>query len=150
MSFFFTHIYNLLTATGERSQYSRLTRLRAERSGVRRRQRQDFQNVRTGCGGPPSPLINGYQGLFPQGKWLWCQVGHSPPISSEVKNECSYTSTPPVFLRARTVTTLPSLTARVYIYVDSKIMPACRISSTQQNVKYIQSKTIYRPPLLTT
>jgi hypothetical protein len=34
-------------------------------------------------------------GFFPQGKRPRCESDHSPPPSVEVKNEWSYTSTPP-------------------------------------------------------
>jgi hypothetical protein len=44
---------------------------------------------------PPRLLYNGYR-VFPRGKaagaWCW----HLPPSSSEVENEQSYTSTPPL------------------------------------------------------
>jgi hypothetical protein len=45
--------------------------------------------------GPPSLLFNGYQGLFPwEVKRPWCESDHSPPSSTEIKNEWSYTSAP--------------------------------------------------------
>jgi len=49
--------------------------------------------------GPPSPLSNGYCGLFSQGvKRLWCEAYHCLLSSAEVKNAWSYTSTPPLRL----------------------------------------------------
>jgi hypothetical protein len=50
-------------------------------------------------GGPPSLLINEYQGRFPWGvKWSGCEADHSPPCSAEFKNEWSYTSIPRIHL----------------------------------------------------
>jgi hypothetical protein len=42
--------------------------------------------------GPPS-LFNGYRVSFPVVQWPKRDVDHSLPSSTEVKNECSYTST---------------------------------------------------------
>jgi hypothetical protein len=48
--------------------------------------------------GPPSLLFNGCEAFFPHGNWWKCEVDHSLPSSAEVRNEWSYTSTPPIFL----------------------------------------------------
>jgi len=40
----------------------------------------------------------GTGGSFPALKQLWHEISHSPPSSAEVKNDWSYTSTPPVCL----------------------------------------------------
>ena len=46
--------------------------------------------------GPPSLMYNGYR-IFPSGKERWGRdADPSPPSSAVVKNEYSYTSTPPV------------------------------------------------------
>jgi len=46
---------------------------------------------------PPSFLFSGYRISFSVLKWIWRDVGHSPP-SPEVKSEWSYTSSPPICL----------------------------------------------------
>jgi hypothetical protein len=46
--------------------------------------------------GPPSLLLNGYQGSSPRVKWPEHQDNHSFASSAEVENEWSCTSTPPV------------------------------------------------------
>jgi len=43
-------------------------------------------------------LFNGYQGSLPALKQLGHEINHSPPSSAQVKNDWSYTSTPPVCL----------------------------------------------------
>jgi hypothetical protein len=48
--------------------------------------------------GPLSLLLNGYRGSVPRVKWPGSEVYHSLPSSAEVKNEWSYTSTPPTCL----------------------------------------------------
>jgi hypothetical protein len=45
---------------------------------------------------PPSFQFNGTRGFFSGVKWLGCEVNHSPQSSAKVKNEYSYTSTPPI------------------------------------------------------
>jgi hypothetical protein len=46
--------------------------------------------------GPTQPPIQGVLGFFPRGKTVGLEVDHSPASSAEVKNERSYTSTPPI------------------------------------------------------
>jgi hypothetical protein len=48
--------------------------------------------------GPPSLLLSGYRGSFPWVKRPGREIYYSPPSSAEVKNERSYTSTPPIYL----------------------------------------------------
>ena len=48
--------------------------------------------------GTPSLLFNGHQGSFPGIKLPCFKVDHHLPSSAEVKNERSYTSTPPICL----------------------------------------------------
>jgi hypothetical protein len=78
------------------------TRLRAGRSGVRiPAEVRDFsflQNLPYLLWGLVSLVFNGYQGSFPGVKRPGREVNHSPPSSAEVKNEWSYTSTPPICL----------------------------------------------------
>lgn len=45
---------------------------------------------------PPSDVFIGYQGAFPRVNELQHVFDHSPPCSAKVKNEKSYTSTPPM------------------------------------------------------
>jgi hypothetical protein len=45
--------------------------------------------------GSPSPLFNAYVGSFAGIKRPGRQADHSPPSSAEVKNEWSYTASPP-------------------------------------------------------
>jgi hypothetical protein len=47
---------------------------------------------------PPNVLIKWYRLSFPRVKRPCREVNHSPPTSAEFKNECSYTSTPPIYL----------------------------------------------------
>jgi len=48
--------------------------------------------------GPPCLLFNVYCGSFEGVKWTGHKDNHLPPSSSEVKNEKSYTSLPPICL----------------------------------------------------
>jgi hypothetical protein len=48
--------------------------------------------------GPRSLLFNGYQSALPAVYLARYEVDHLPSSSVEVRNECSYTSTPPVCL----------------------------------------------------
>jgi hypothetical protein len=49
--------------------------------------------------GPTQPPIQWVPGALSLGvKRLRCEADHSPPCSAEVKNEWSYTSTPPICL----------------------------------------------------
>jgi len=48
--------------------------------------------------GPPTLLLNVYQGSYLEVKWPEIQVTSSPPSSAEVMTEWSYTSTPPLCL----------------------------------------------------
>ena len=69
------------------------TRRWAGRSDVRRVRCEYFvllRNVHAGSWPQSSFLFNGYRG----GKWLDYEADHSYPSRDEVKNECSYTSTP--------------------------------------------------------
>jgi hypothetical protein len=50
---------------------------------------------------PPSFLFSGYLVSFLGIKNLEYEVDHSPPPNTEVKNEWSYTSTPPTCLHAK-------------------------------------------------
>ena len=43
---------------------------------------------------PSSLLFNGYQGSFPTAKWQGRDANFSPPLSAEVKNECSNNPVP--------------------------------------------------------
>jgi hypothetical protein len=69
-------------------------------------ERQSFsllQTVHTGYGDtpPPSFLFSGYLVISFLGiKHLEYEVDHSPPPSTEVKNEWSHTSTPPTYFHA--------------------------------------------------
>jgi hypothetical protein len=78
------------------------TSLRAGRYGVLMlAEAKDFVLARTsrrslGLIHPPIKLV---PVLFPGGKAPGSEVDHSPPISAEVKNEWSYTSTPPPILQ---------------------------------------------------
>ena len=47
---------------------------------------------------PPSLLFNGNWGSFPGVKQLGCDFDHWPPSSTEIKNEWSYISVPPICL----------------------------------------------------
>jgi hypothetical protein len=49
--------------------------------------------------GSPSVLFSGYRGSFPWVKRLGDAINHSDPPSTEVKNEWSCTSSPPICLR---------------------------------------------------
>ena len=42
--------------------------------------------------------LHGYKDSFPGAKWLECEDNHWPPSNAEVRNDWSYTSTPPVGL----------------------------------------------------
>jgi hypothetical protein len=50
--------------------------------------------------GQRSPQFNGYRVSFLGVKRQRCEVDHSPPSSAEVRNEWSYTSTPPYIFMA--------------------------------------------------
>jgi hypothetical protein len=65
-----------------------------------------LQNFPDQLWGPPKLQFNGYQGSFLGVKWPGCEVDHSPPSSAEVKNECNYTSAPPICLHGVGRTTL--------------------------------------------
>jgi hypothetical protein len=52
--------------------------------------------------GPLNPIFNGYWGSLLGAKQPWSEVNHSPASSAKVKNEWSYTSTPPDCLKAWT------------------------------------------------
>jgi hypothetical protein len=54
--------------------------------------------------GPLNPLFNGYWGSLLGAKWPWSEVNYSLASSAKVKNEWSYTSTPPDCLKAWTGT----------------------------------------------
>ena len=83
----FTFVYHMGRATRTR------IRLRARRSGVRFGAGEMYFSVFWSPDrlwrGPPSP--------HPPTRQQWgCEVSHSPPSSTEVKNECSHAYTPPV------------------------------------------------------
>jgi hypothetical protein len=62
--------------------------------------------------GSPSLLFSEYEGSFPVVKQLHCEAKHSPPSSTEVKNDWRYTSTPHICLHAmerENLTVLPYL-----------------------------------------
>jgi hypothetical protein len=62
-----------------------------------------LRKVHTGSGNTPLPLsflFSGYLVSFLGIKNLEYEVDHSPPPNAEVKNEWSYTSTPPTCLHA--------------------------------------------------
>jgi hypothetical protein len=52
--------------------------------------------TQTGYGGHPDLCPVGTGGPFPweRVKWLVCEVDHSPPTSVEIRNTCTYSSTP--------------------------------------------------------
>jgi len=56
--------------------------------------------------GPPSLLLNGHYGSLPLVKRPGREFDHSPSSSVEVKNEWSYTSTPPICLMWTEITLL--------------------------------------------
>jgi hypothetical protein len=47
---------------------------------------------------PPSFVLNEYRLYFQEVKRPGLEPNHSPPSSTEVKNECSHTPIPPVYL----------------------------------------------------
>jgi hypothetical protein len=57
--------------------------------------------------GPPRIYFNVYRCSFPDVKRSECDVDHTPPSKAEVQTECSYTSTPPMYLNDMYETTLP-------------------------------------------
>ena len=57
------------------------------------------QNVPPGYGGAPSTYSIGYRNPLPEAKRPGHEVDHSPPSSTKVQNEWSYTSTPSTCLR---------------------------------------------------
>jgi hypothetical protein len=75
------------------------TRLRAGWSGVRiTADVRDFLYAKfsTQLVSPPNLRFSGYGDSASEAKRLGRDVGYSPPSSAEVKNEWSYTSTPPM------------------------------------------------------
>jgi len=60
-----------------------------------------FQNRPDRVWGPPSLAFNRYRGSFPKVEWWKCKVDHLPPTGTEVKNEWSYTSIPPICLQGQ-------------------------------------------------
>ena len=75
-----------------------VTRLLAGRSGVRIPVGAGGfsvpQNPQTGAGSHPALYLMGAEFLSPGTEWLGCEVEHSFPSRTEVKNEWSCTSTP--------------------------------------------------------
>jgi len=55
-----------------------------------------FAKFSTQLIGPPNCQFSGYGDSASEAKRLGCDVDYSPPSSAEVKNEWSYTSTPPM------------------------------------------------------
>ena len=48
--------------------------------------------------GPSSPLLSGYYvAVIPAVKQLWCEANHSPLSSTQIKNDWSNSSTPPIY-----------------------------------------------------
>jgi len=80
--------------------------------GFEYRQWQDFILSKNpdSIWGPPRILFNWYRGTFVTAKRLEREINHSPPSSGEVKNEWSYTSTPPVPLNSFVQRTWRTLT----------------------------------------
>jgi hypothetical protein len=77
------------------------TRLRAGRSGFDSRGGGLFTTVSRTALGPTQPPIHWVPGALSLGvKRPGRDADHSPPSSAEVKNTWSYTSTPPIRLRA--------------------------------------------------
>jgi hypothetical protein len=52
--------------------------------------------VHTGFGTHTAYYLMGTGNSFPGGKAAGREADHSPPSSAKVKNECSYTSAPPI------------------------------------------------------
>ena len=77
-----------------------VTRLRAERSGVRiPAGTRDFFSLRPDrLWGSDSLLLNGYPSSFPGLERPGREVDHASPPSAEFKNKWRYTSAPPVRL----------------------------------------------------
>jgi len=61
-------------------------------------------------------VLNSFPGLMRPGH----ETEHSPLSTVEVKNECNYTSAPPVCLVARTVTRLVFIFMPPYVFTDSE------------------------------
>jgi len=66
-----------------------------------------FSSVWTNCGAHPSSLSVGASASFSEGKVAECEADHSSPSNTEVKKECSCTSTPSVCLQGMYVDNLP-------------------------------------------
>jgi hypothetical protein len=58
-----------------------------------------LQNVQTGSGAKGTSYSIGGMDSFPGHKGLQSEANHSPPSTTNVKNEWRYMSTPPVHLR---------------------------------------------------
>jgi len=57
--------------------------------------------------GPPSIIFNRYLGSFLDVHQLGCEVNNSPPPTTEINNEWSYTSAAPIHLHGVNTETLP-------------------------------------------
>jgi hypothetical protein len=73
-----------------------MTRLRAGGPGLNSRQLQEIFLMATAS--RPSLLFNRNRSSFPGVKWTGRDADHSPSYSAEIKNEWSYTFTPPTLL----------------------------------------------------
>jgi hypothetical protein len=78
------------------------------------------QNVHNGSG---FHSVQWMSGFFPEVKGRDCEGDNSPPSSVEVKNEWSFTSTPPPLYAFTTWTaTLPLKSAITGLFDDSRIL----------------------------
>jgi hypothetical protein len=75
--------------------------------------------VQTGSGAQPSSYPVGTICFTLGVKRPECEADHSPPSSAEVKNACSYTSTPPVRLSVATLSLYPLLPLRLRVCIQN-------------------------------
>jgi len=63
----------------------------------------------------------GNRGSYPEVKWLGHEATHLPATSDEVKNECSYTSTPPTCLHGVYTDNLTSPANNTHLHLHSTV-----------------------------
>jgi len=80
-----------------------------------------FSKISTLAVGPNQPTIQEIPGFFRGVEWPGHEVNHKPPSSAKVKNEYSYTSTPPFAFMTWKGTTLP-LIKSAYQYMHYKVL----------------------------
>jgi hypothetical protein len=115
------------------------TRLRAGGSKVRiqagTRDISLLRSVQPGFGAHPASYLIGIRVLSPQVKRPGSIEVHLPPSSTEVKNECSYASIPPLCLLGvevdkltflKTQTSLPPLQDKIYSEKEERKNNFCR------------------------